>query len=529
MQLLLLLFLMLACLPERWEPVYWIGSPARSAALTWLSIAAVVGAAAVIAQRVCGQLGVLGLSRDLVLARYGRLRFLHLLLLCVVYVVTVFAFGWGATVQHFFHTTEWYHDLIDDTFLAPGAEAAFGPGVEAVLQQGWRYALAPGAELFVLAPFVLGLLGSWASFYDAERAIHVNVASAALREQYWGRGAYVSFHFRQNLAMVFIPVLLLLVEKGLRRLLPDGGTLAGAAVGVGGALVVFAAMPWLLRLVLGLKPLPDGPLRQRLLAAARRLHFRCNDVLLWQTRGNVANAMVAGVLPVLRYVLLTDRLASDLSPEEVEAVFGHEVGHVRHHHMLYYVGFLMVSMAVVWAGVVISLTELVAWLPDVEAALEGSAWQDLALVPPIVLLGTYIFLVFGFLSRRCERQADIYGCRAVSCLNFQCAGHESGVAVAPSGRGLCTTGITIFINALEKVAQLNGISRDRPGWLQSWQHSTIGRRVEFLERVREDSAVEGHFQRRVVLIKWALFLGLGCLLALLGTTFGWDRLLSQGF
>jgi Zn-dependent protease with chaperone function len=529
MQLLLLLFLMLACLPERWEPVAWVGSPARSAILTWLSMLCVIGTATIIAQRVCWKLNDNPLAREGVLHRYARLRFLHLLTLCIVYVVSVFAFGWGATVQQYFHVTEWYRDLVDDTLLAPGAEVSFGAGIALLMREGGRYVLAPGAELFVLAPFVLGLLGSWASFYDAERALHRVPGSEPSAEQFWGRGAYVWFHFRQNLAMVFIPVLLLLVEKGLRRLFPDWGTTAGAAVGLLGALLVFAAMPWLLRLVLGLKPLPDGPLRQRLLSTSRRLKFRCNDVLLWQTRGNVANAMVAGVLPCLRYVLLTDRLASDLTSDEVEAVFGHEIGHVKHHHMLYYVGFLMISMAVVWAGIVIGLTELVAWLPDLEKTLEGSAWQDLALVPPIILLGTYLFLVFGFLSRRCERQADIYGCRAVSCARPDCTGHKPDVVYAPHGRGLCATGIDTFIDALEKVALLNGISRDRPGWLQSWQHSTIGRRVEFLERVRADAAVAKRFQRRVALIKWALLVGLGCLLVLLGTLFGWERLIAQGF
>jgi hypothetical protein len=95
-------------------------------------------------------------------------------------------------------------------------------------------------------------------------------------------------------------------------------------------------------------------------------------------------------------------------------------------------------------------------------------------------------------SRRCERQADIFGCRTVSC--------------------------AVFIAALEKVAWLNGISRDRPGWLSSWQHSTIARRVEFLQRMSADPALEPRFQRRVGLIKWALLL---CLAAALVALLQW--------
>src|SRR5262249_43818680 len=71
------------------------------------------------------------------------------------------------------------------------------------------------------------------------------------------------------------------------------------------------------------------------------------------------------------------------------------------------------------------------------------------------------------------------------------------------------------IEALEKVARLNGISRDRPGWLSSWQHSTIARRVAFLQDVLADPPLERRFQRRVALVKWGLLLGLLAALAVL--------------
>src|SRR5207249_2624992 len=84
-------------------------------------------------------------------------------------------------------------------------------------------------------------------------------------------------------------------------------------------LAVFLGIPWLLRLILGLKPLPAGPLRDRLLATARRLKFRFTDILIWDTRNSVANAMVTGPSRWLRYVVLTDRLVKEMTPEEIEA------------------------------------------------------------------------------------------------------------------------------------------------------------------------------------------------------------------
>ena len=468
MPFLLLLFLTLACLHDEWpEPWGPFAAPGRSAALTWGGVALVAGLAWAVSfstrLRLAGAAG----RRDVV-RRYNRGRFYHTLGLMTVYALSLYLFGWGWAVQR-----------------------VTGTGA----------AEAPGAELLVLAPFFAALVVSWAFFYDAERALH-----AAEGEAFWGRGAYVLFHARQNLALVFIPILLLVLMKGLRRAVPESdgawsaaGSLGGLALAVG----VYVGFPWILRLVLGLTPLPDSPLRDRLTAAARRLGFRYSDILVWNTRNGVANAMVAGIVPWARYVLLTDRLLVELPPEETEAVFGHEVGHVKHSHMLYYLGFLQASLVILyilWDALAPRLTFL------------EEAGKSLQALPLVALAGAYIFLVFGFLSRRCERQADVYGCRAVSCADPLCAGHGAATELTPGGRDLCPTGIRTFINVLEKVASLNGISRDRPGWLQSWQHSTIARRVEFLQQVLADPALEGRFQRRVGLVKWGLFAGLAALL-----------------
>jgi len=481
MPFLLLLFLTLVCVPDEW-PAPWgvLASPAVSAGLTGLGVLLVAGFARAIAAGATRRLTLNPGHRVRVLRRYGRLRTYHIFVLIAVYAVSLYVLGWGWTVQQ---------------FCGSGAQ------------------MLPGAEVLILAPFLAGLVLSWVAFYDAERALHYADESESV-ERYWSRGAYVTFHVRQNLALVLAPLLLLLLMKGLRRLFPENEeepwewwliTLASVAL----FLSVFVGMPWLLRLALGLRPLPPGPLRDRLEATADRLHFRCSNILAWNTRGGVANAMVAGVVPWVRYVLLTDRLMSELTPDEVEAVFGHEVGHVKHHHMLYYLGFLLVSVVLVgvlwhWLAVYLHFDD------RKDATLQG--------LPLVTMLGAYIFVVFGFLSRRCERQADVYGCRAVSCAQTACCGHEEGVELAPRGRGLCPTGIRTFIEALEKVARLNGISRDNPGWLWSWQHSTIARRVEFLQSVLADRSLERRFQRRVALVKWGLFLGLLAVLAVLFQT-----------
>lgn len=500
MPFLMLMLLALACLPENWpQPLAWFGvTDGYSfeevfAVLTWGGVGLLVALARRIARRTQQRLYLEPDQREHILFDYLRRRRFHYLGVCVYLLLAVYGLGWGWTVQSL---------MTVESDARPGR------------------LLAPGAELLVVAPFFASLVLSWGMFYAAERAAHLTAPPAVALAPYWSRWAYVRFHLRQNLALIVVPLLFLIVDKGMRRLYPDAeydwGFKAASACLLP---VLFIGLPWILRLALGLRPLPAGPLRDRLEACARRLGFRCSNILLWDTHGVVANAMVAGILPWLRYVLLSDRLIAELTPAEIEAVFGHEIGHVKHRHMFYYLGFLFLSLTVVTGLWGLLANALFA---DPNGYLPFS--RDLEMVPLVAIAGAYIFVVFGFLSRRCERQADIFGCRAVSCSRPDCCGHAGAEVLAPGGHGLCPTGIRTFIDALEKVAHVNGIHRHRPGWLQSWQHSTIARRVEFLQRVLADPGLEPRFQRTVALVKWGLLLVLVATLWALGTSQGWDKL-----
>jgi STE24 endopeptidase len=499
MPFLLMVFLVLVCLPEPeiWPKPLWTDSPLACVAATWLTVLLTGLHAFLVAGRFRNPLEKDPSLREHLLARYERGRLRQQIILSAFYVLALLGLGWGWAVA-----------------------------------QLWQGNGAPlsGAELLILSPFVIAQMLAWTAYYDAERAAHQSAHRllAEARAGGWlelerthapapvsfgSRGAYVLFQLRQKLALAFLPVLLLLAAKELQRLFPELWKESPQAVnflGIGAVLVVFAAMPWIVRLMLGLKPIPPGPLRARLEASARRLRFRCSNILIWNTRHGMANAMVIGILPWLRYVIFTDRLLEDFTPEEIEAVFGHEVGHIRHHHMLYYFGFLTASILVLgWL-----VTDLaVSYLGPLPFALDAQSSDCVSAISLVAVLLGYIFMVFGFLSRRCERQADVFGCRAVSCASPDCRGHENDVDFAQHGQGLCPTGINTFIRALDKVAAVNGISRDRPGFLQSWQHGSIGRRIEFLQQMLLDVNVEKRFQRRVFLFKVLLLLALGSAVA----------------
>lgn len=487
MPMLLLLLLTLACLPIRWpEPGSWI-NPTAGVMLTWGAVTLAILTVCALAQWCRASLRRAPARRREFLQRLGLWRHIYFFALFTFFGLALYAFGWGWVVQ--------------------GC-----PDEGTTLGAPW-----PGSQILILSPFLFGLVGSWFCFYDVERALHDTLEIE--EPPFWNRWAYMGFHLRNNLALVCVPVLLMVFVNGLPAWLAPIGdewqfwTATAAFVA---PFSVLALMPWVVRVILGLRPLPPGELRDRLTATSRRLRFRCTDLLVWPTRGGIVNAMVVGLFPLLRYVVVTDRLATELTPEEIEAVFGHEVGHVKHRHMTFYLFFMMISLAVV--------TQLVSRIVDNNQDLREN--EHLAVLPLIFLVGSYIFLVFGFVSRRCERQADIYGCRTVSCGRRHCLGHMGDADLLPAAQGLCPTGIQIFISALEKVAYLNGISRDRPGWLQSWQHSTIARRVAFLESMLLDPSQEPRFQRHISRVKWGLFLTMASLLVAFGAVWGWSGLLG---
>ena len=125
-----------------------------------------------------------------------------------------------------------------------------------------------------------------------------------------------------------------------------------------------------------------------------------------------------------------------------------------------------------------------------------------------MLLGLgYFGLVFGMLSRRFERQADVFGCRAVSCGRVDCPPHPdlySKAGVEAVDVPLCPVGIRIFANALMNVALLNGMEPAA----RSWRHGSINRRIAFLEGLEGKPLAERKFQAGVVRLRVALALAL---------------------
>lgn len=328
-------------------------------------------------------------------------------------------------------------------------------------------------ELLILAPVLLPLVFSWAAFYEVDRAVRLGIGDDGAAGETGGRGRYVAVHLRHYLGILLVPVVLLVAwQDSVQILLPgmsDGGQ---ALLFVPVLVLLLLLFPVLLRYVWQTHPLPPGPLRDRLQQAARRSGLRVREILVWQTDGMVVNAAVAGFVRPWRYVFLTDGLLRLLGDEQIEAVFGHEAGHVRHHHLPLRVMTMVAPLSLyllLQQTFPQSMGEFQQWL--------GTAGPGVQLplgLMGLVALAVYALSVFGYYSRLLEHQADLFGCRLAA----------AGPGQAPH---------QAFIAALEMLGAAAGASRSA----RSWQHASVARRVDFLNRLGRRPDRELHFQRRV--------------------------------
>ncbi len=195
-----------------------------------------------------------------------------------------------------------------------------------------------------------------------------------------------------------------------------------------------------------LTPLPEGELRDRLLALGERTGFQAQaiEVMDGSKRSGHSNAFFTG-FGRFRRIVLFDTLMNQLSTEELEAVLAHEIGHYRRGHIP--------KMIAVSALMQLGGFALIAWLAR-------SAWFNPAfgfplgeLAPSLLMFGllsgliTFWFSPIGNLfSRKHEYEADAFARNAMG-------------------------GPTAMIGALRKLAQKNLSNLTPHPWFSAFYYS----------------------------------------------------------
>lgn len=291
--------------------------------------------------------------------------------------------------------------------------------------------------------------------------------------------AFIALNVRVNLPIV-LPWVLLSLLYDLFALCPWSGLQDLLLSGWGDLLFyllflffVLLFAPPLMRRLWGCTRMPEGALRDRLTAFCARQGFYA-EIYLWPLlEGRALTAGVVGVVPGLRYLLITPSLIEALTLKELESVMAHEIGHVRKRHLLLYLiliaGFTLVLD--LWSA------PLTFFLLSRDFFYGLMRWSGLSAetmllvcgtLPLLLLMLVYFRYLFGYFIRNFERQADLHVFSAIG------SSHA-------------------LVSAFEKIALLSGNSRNQP----SWHHFGIGERVAYLQRCEEDPQERGRHLRKV--------------------------------
>ena len=200
------------------------------------------------------------------------------------------------------------------------------------------------------------------------------------------------------------------------------------------------------------EPLDDEDLRRRLVVLSERAGTRVRGVYRWKLseKSKKANAALTG-LGATRRIILADTLLDNYTPDEIEAVLAHELGHHVHRHIL--------KSIFVQAGITLFGFWAANW--TLHYAVDRHMFEELsdfANMPLLALVSVVLSFVLmpalNAYSRFNERQADRYA-------------FESIASVDP------------FISSMNKLAEQNLAERTPSKWVEWFFHShpAISRRL----------------------------------------------------
>ncbi|MGC9196047.1 MAG: M48 family metalloprotease [Syntrophobacteraceae bacterium] len=344
-----------------------------------------------------------------------------------------------------------------------------------VFNLGGYLCAIPGYSKFVTVSGLIGLtiymLHMTVIWYFGQPVQEALTGSTSSRAQ------FIKGHASFSL-VILIPWLLISIAADLLELIKAPAFMSSEMVQLGLIATALVAMvmlaPWLIIRMWGCKPLAHGFIRDELQRFCDEHDFQTGGLLLWPLFGaDILTAGVVGILPRLRYILITPGLLRILDASELKAVLAHEMGHVRKKHMLLFVGILIVFILLVF-----KLGDTLTWLTLSNRTIfnwsisttgfESSFFSLLSVLPIVLAMVIFLRFVFGYFLRNSERQADLYAMEILG---------------TPEP----------LISSLQKIAFYSGRIEDLP----SWHHYSIRQRVDFLAEASSRRELLGNHNRKL--------------------------------
>lgn len=327
-------------------------------------------------------------------------------------------------------------------------------------------------DLLAVIPFLVMVVGQWASLYPIERRLREAILMRqldqgapiypppTLAQHLWNRTRF-------EILLILAPVILASLWHEFAARLPglvgqnalsaSRWEFVSGAISWLGLVVVMMVAPAILRAAWDLVLVGPGSLRELAEGMCRQYGVRVRGPYLWRTHGTLVNAAILGVAWPFRYLLFSDAMLDRFTPEQVEAVMAHEIAHVRERHIL-------------WIG--LSLASAAFSLPWLFEPLLAPASDTTTTVLVDIALLLVLACCFGFVSRRFEWQADAFAVRHLSQRLF------------PGQPVIAIDASRIMVSTLTNVAAQNGISVTR----FSFRHGSIATRCNNVMALAERPA-----------------------------------------
>lgn len=487
MQLLCLLTIIAVMGAADLAPPAFLPSPLARAGLAVALMAWVVLLAFIVGLRTRRALDRAIFPSEMLLERYDRSRRRHVAAGLLTAVGIVYLLDWHRLVPAWTRAPEWL--LLDDILL--------------------------------LLPVFVPLILSWAIFHGVDRDIlerrGMLYGDLPLRISL---GGYLLERIGRPLGIVLLPLALFRLTADLVRLVfPAQGETVQVALSVLLSIALIACtLPAFLVRCWRTTPLDARSSSAELAAVAAVAGVGTVSVRRWDAESGAANAVLVGMIPGQRFVLLSRALLQCLTAWESAGVYAHELAHLKHRHYIWR------GLAVVLPLAILTVAETL-WPAPFAAigsglALSAEGVQGLCLT---IALAIHFPTLLAAVSRRLELQADLTACRllaaAMPALPSEVVGSKDvdpkDVAPVPTlpPDTLDPRAVETFASALAKVAHRNEIDPAAT----DWQHPSVIRRIGLLRAWSTDAAALRRFERGVLLLQAGLAIfSLLALVALLG-------------
>ena len=250
---------------------------------------------------------------------------------------------------------------------------------------------------WLLLPAMLLSIGLWNAEISANRLSPAAVGESPSDNLHRSGIAIVArcrellIRFRGSLAWLVLPIVALMAIADVARVLPIPTQSLQHALPILAIVLVVVGLPLAMRWIFTTTPMRTSDDRW-LSDLTRHAGLRNLRLRRWDTGLRTHNALVAGFVPPVRTLMVSDRILAELPASQIAMVVLHEIAHLKRRHL----PLRMLAMIPAWiAGYLVT------------QAMAGSPWSEgVGLLVGLVLT----MAILAAVSHWSEHDADVHAC-----------------------------------------------------------------------------------------------------------------------